>query len=332
LYSPLLDTAPTYKKAMAEEKLMTELFGESSGDSDGESGELSVTQTFVGQSSSVDRTESGPVPQSEAQEIGSATDGTTRSSSSEESDDFDSALDAVAAAESASLGRQDTVAQRQSITAESELRLRKMPPLPTGGATELRVPKALGFEQLPWEFDYFISTEMKTNKANDNLDASTVPVGNIVRWRWKCDPCVHHTCDSNARLIKWSDGSTQLLVGGNCAVDFVEARSQEFMNVFAKLGEGVIECLSQSQTRVDLRPSKTTMERYRKRVAAVKAQEEQRKKIRQTTIKPRYDADDTQLVAAQKKVAKRALDAAARHQKLSGLTANFLEETADPKY
>jgi len=60
--------------------------------------------------------------------------------------------------------------------------------------------------------------------------------------------------ESNARFVKWSDGSTQLMIGKNVALDVIERPVDEHHVVFAKLGSGsgVIECQARVQVRRSL--------------------------------------------------------------------------------
>ena len=76
-------------------------------------------------------------------------------------------------------------------------------------ANVVRVPKFLAFEHKPYDED-----------AADDEDREGQTV---LRWRWKKDALTDEVLrdadgrperESNARLVRWSDGSTQIVVGG----------------------------------------------------------------------------------------------------------------------
>ena len=53
-----------------------------------------------------------------------------------------------------------------------------------------------------------------------------MPAGNVVRWRWGIDEQGNRVKESNARIVKWSDGTTQLMIGNRVAFDVVGSLEQ----------------------------------------------------------------------------------------------------------
>ena len=121
----------------------------------------------------------------------------------------------------------------------------------------------------------------------------------------------------------------QLLVGKGTVFDLQVKPVQEHNLVFAKLGEGVIECQTRLSKRAILVPSKKTAQDFSKRLAAIKSRRESKKKIKNTIVKVSTQEDDTKLKAARKKKQMQNKAAALRQQKEIGLTENFLEANSD---
>ena len=132
--------------------------------------------------------------------------------------------------------------------------------------------------------------------------------------------------ESNARFVKWSDGSTQLMIGKNVALDVIERPVDEHHVVFAKLGSGVIECQARVQDRVRLQPTSETRRAFMKHQNSIKAQQAKQKEIKQVTLRKRNEGheEEDKLKAMRLRQRREARQAARRQREEKGLTSAFL--------
>ena len=133
-------------------------------------------------------------------------------------------------------------------------------PSSTAKAAVLRVPKFVAFEQSPWDPD-------KPQKDYDEGQA-------VLRWRLEKDILTGESMldennkpkwTSNGRLVKWSDGSMQLIVGSE-RYDIVERpMKSERLCLQAKPKSGAMCLVSQKalETEMRLRPPSLSSEAHK---------------------------------------------------------------------
>ena len=306
----------------AQEQLMSDLFGDS-----GSSDEEPPAAAHDNEPHPFSAAAATKLPKREAE---GAPAGTGADSDSDESDDgFGDALDQVGADAEAE-AEEDRKMQVEEVPEEKlELSLRRVVPPCPPGAREVKVPKTLLLDPTEWNIDSFSYTESQKVLLDEYDESVLMPVGNVVRWRWS-DEEGNRVKESNARIVRWSDGTTQLMVGNDCVVDMQSHPIAEHKLVFAKLGEGVIECQTRLGERVTLRPNKKTISDFSKRVAAIKAARSYSTKIKHTTIKANTNTtQDKQLKSKQKQKQMKSSAAAERQREEMGMTENFLESSDD---
>jgi hypothetical protein len=102
--------------------------------------------------------------------------------------------------------RKNTKKTRKEAIVEIETNYEIPPVFPYEGDIHItRVPKVVKFEPTPYERKQFLDTYSKGAAALGRLTKETT-----VRWRR-----IDDTYESNARLVRWSDGSLQLLLHGD---------------------------------------------------------------------------------------------------------------------
>ena len=154
-----------------------------------------------------------------------------------------------------------------------------------------------------------------------------MPAGNVVRWRWGIDEQGNRVKESNARIVKWSDGTTQLLIGNRVAFDVVPRPIRDHHAVFAKLGSGVIERQTVVTESLHLRPTSETRRTFNKHQTAIKAQHEAAKKIRKVVMRQPIDEKAQEKLHNERvKAREQAKRQAMRQQESTGLTADYLEQ------
>jgi RNA polymerase-associated protein LEO1 len=293
-------------------ELMSELFGDSSDEDEEVGGGGSAEAGPSAAAAEAPHGEGGGA----ATEVAAAA-----ADASSDSDDFADALDA-ASADGADGADEDAPPEEQAEATE-EMDLRIIKPGCPANIKELKIPKTIAINPQPWDYENFRDSE----EQKDDNDDNRIPVANTARWRWGYDSDGNKLKESNARIVKWSDGSSQLMIGGECVLDLRENAVQEHNLVFAKLGGGVIECQKRLQQRVTLRPSKKTAGEFSRFQVGLKRTKEKQKKIRSTTIKQHVNVDEEAKLRKQKQKQKRKNAAdAERQRQQQGLTVGFLEE------
>ena len=84
---------------------------------------------------------------------------------------------------------------------------------PTTTAKLVRLTNVVGVETEPFDPETYQPQE-DTLVDNEGKTRISTPFTNIIRWRKVIDPETgEEKVESNARMVKWSDGSWQLLIG-----------------------------------------------------------------------------------------------------------------------
>ncbi|KAI0031267.1 Leo1-like protein-domain-containing protein, partial [Vararia minispora EC-137] len=80
----------------------------------------------------------------------------------------------------------------------------------------LRLPNFLKMDHKPFHPDTYMGPEQEEDLARGNTDRDMViklRVENTIRWRWVKDATGQDRRQSNARIIRWSDGTSSLRLG-----------------------------------------------------------------------------------------------------------------------
>ena len=66
---------------------------------------------------------------------------------------------------------------------------------------------------------------------------------NTIRWRYSTDESGNEVRESNARIVKWSDGSMSLYLGGEIFDIYKQPLQGEFSHLFVRQGQIIKECI-----------------------------------------------------------------------------------------
>ncbi|ORX35354.1 Leo1-like protein-domain-containing protein [Kockovaella imperatae] len=103
----------------------------------------------------------------------------------------------------------------------ANIALPKMPRLKAtdGKIWQLRLPAYVNIEPKPYDAHYYQETlnESEIDGSKDPMGAKSRMLGvkNTIRWRWVMGPEGKPVRKSNARMLRWSDGSMSLQLGSN---------------------------------------------------------------------------------------------------------------------
>ena len=111
-----------------------------------------------------------------------------------------------------------------------------------GKALQLvRLPNVIGVSSKPFSADTWVEQVMQPEEskeakddeagqgARDKKKAVSLMVENVIRWREVVDPDGGRRRESNARLVRWSDGTSSLMVGAEC-FDVVQSTTDPHRN------------------------------------------------------------------------------------------------------
>eukprot|EP01041_Mallomonas_annulata_P011858 gene11858-24850_t len=261
------------------------------------------------------------------------------------------------------LGSQEEISKQVNVksTSSSKLYLPRAPRIPPENLTMvLKMPKFVKMETEPFYADKY-DAESEQRQFGD--------VTAVIRWRYKID----HTgepikdndgkpvMESNARLVKWSDGSYQILVGD----DTFEGRVAKQSNTYTYSRElsipppnesedlemqspqiSCLECICNVQNRLTIQPSSLDSASHARIAASigVKYKRQNRIVVREyehTTMNPEKIQEDLEKLEAeeQKRERKRKQslqDPDGRYRSYKRppamMSASYLEEGLDSQY
>ncbi|KAL1411873.1 Paf1 complex component [Vanrija albida] len=86
-----------------------------------------------------------------------------------------------------------------------------------GKAWTLKLPAYVNIESRPYEPEYYRETIDHDDEPQDNVAAKGKMIGvrNTIRWRWVTGGDGKPQRESNARMLRWSDGSVSLQLGND---------------------------------------------------------------------------------------------------------------------
>jgi len=195
----------------------------------------------------------------------------------------------------------------------------------------VKLPNILGIEHSP--YDPEIYTPPDPVNFEDETKRLRIRPENFIRWRYKKDENGNLTTEkeSNARFVRWSDGSLQLLLG-NEAIEVSEQNiSQENHYLFTRIG-GAIVCQGKLNHKLIFRPSGLDSGLHKRLTDFLKTQKirkDRKTKIVATTSNPeqqkeKQDKMEKDLMKANRKLANsRRRVTRAIHE---GLSENFLDD------
>lgn len=222
---------------------------------------------------------------------------------------------------------------------ELQIPLRRPPALPDK-MNMIKVSNIMGIESKPFdpktyvEEDMFVTDESGSNKRI-RLD------NNIVRWRKIQKPDGKQVFESNARFVRWSDGSLQLLIG-NEVLDISEQDAQhDQAHLFLRHGKGILQSQGRLLRKMRFMPSSLSSNSHRMLTALVDSRHKKVYKVKNciTEIDPEREKEKNEKAMTQSIKAKSVLDR--KKEKVKGkytqtvdrrgrqLSPGFLEDALD---
>ncbi|ONM28042.1 Protein LEO1-like protein [Zea mays] len=135
----------------------------------------------------------------------------------------------------------------------------------------IKVSNIMGIDPKPFdpktyvEEDVFVTDESGTKKRIRLED-------NIVRWRTIRNADGTTSCESNARFVKWKDGTMQLLIGNEVLDISVHEAHHDQSHLFLRHGKGILQSQGRLLHKMRFMPSSLSSKSHRLLTALVDSQ------------------------------------------------------------
>ncbi|OWM90378.1 hypothetical protein CDL15_Pgr014680 [Punica granatum] len=210
----------------------------------------------------------------------------------------------------------------------------------------IKVSNIMGVDPKPFdpktyvEEDTFVTDE-SGSKKRIRLE------NNIVRWRSVRNPNGTTTRESNARFVRWSDGSLQLLIGNEVLDISVQDAQHDQAHLFLRHGKGILQSQGRILRKMRFMPSSLTSNSHRLLTALVDSRHKKVYKVKNciTDIDPEKEKEEREKAANQtiranvllnrkrEKVNRKYTPAVERRRQLSpGFLEDALEEEEETDY
>ncbi|RCV09142.1 hypothetical protein SETIT_2G002800v2 [Setaria italica] len=147
----------------------------------------------------------------------------------------------------------------------------RQPPARPDKMNVIKVSNIMGIDPKPFdpktyvEEDVFVTDESGTKKRIRLED-------NIVRWRTVRNPDGTTSYESNARFVKWKDGSMQLLIGNEVLDISVHDAHHDQSHLFLRNGKGILQSQGRLLHKMRFMPSSLSSKSHRLLTALVDSQ------------------------------------------------------------
>ncbi|VAH30948.1 unnamed protein product [Triticum turgidum subsp. durum] len=171
---------------------------------------------------------------------------------------------------------------------------RQQPPARPDRMNVIKVSNIMGIDPRPFdpktyvEEDVYVTDESGTKKKIRLED-------NIVRWRTVKNSDGTTSVESNARFVKWKDGTMQLLIGNEVLDISVHEANHDQSHLFLRSGKGVLQSQGRLLQKMRFMPSSLSSKSHRLLTALVDSQNRKTVKMQKW-----YDAKDPERVKQEK--------------------------------
>ncbi|XP_057951709.1 protein LEO1 homolog [Malania oleifera] len=170
---------------------------------------------------------------------------------------------------------------------------------------------------------------------------------NIVRWRSVRNPDGTTSYESNARFVRWSDGSLQLLIGNEVLDISVQDAQHDQAHLFLRHGKGILQSQGRLLKKMRFMPSSLSSNSHRLLTALVDSRHKKVYKVKNcvTNIDPEREKEEKEKALSQtiranellsrkrEKVNRKYTQTVDRGRQLSpGFLEEALDEDEEPDY
>ncbi|KAK9105193.1 hypothetical protein Scep_022037 [Stephania cephalantha] len=228
---------------------------------------------------------------------------------------------------------------------ELEIPLRP-PPSQPDKMNMIRVSNIMGIEPKPFDPKTYVEEDMFVTDESGSKKRIRLE-NNIVRWRRVRNSDGTTSVESNARFVRWSDGSLQLLIGNEVLDISVQEAQHDQAHLFLRHGKGILQSQGRLLKKVRFMPSSLTSNSHRLLTAIVDSRHKKVYKVKNciTDIDPEREKEEREKALGQSiranellnrkkdKVNRKYTQKVERTRQLSpGFLEEALDEDDEPDY
>uniref|UniRef100_A0A0C9RWC4 TSA: Wollemia nobilis Ref_Wollemi_Transcript_9075_2392 transcribed RNA sequence n=1 Tax=Wollemia nobilis TaxID=56998 RepID=A0A0C9RWC4_9CONI len=143
----------------------------------------------------------------------------------------------------------------------------------------VRVSNIMGIEPKPFDPKTFVEEEVFMTDESGTKKRIRLE-DNVVRWREVRNRNGSVTCESNARFVRWSDGSLQLLIGNEVLDISVQNARNDNVHLFLRHLKGILQSQGRLQQKMRFMPSSLSSKSHRLLTALVDSQHKKSYKVK----------------------------------------------------
>ncbi|KAF2312852.1 hypothetical protein GH714_040905 [Hevea brasiliensis] len=182
---------------------------------------------------------------------------------------------------------------------EIEIPFRQPPADPTK-MNMIKVSNIMGIDPNP--FDPKTYVEEKTFVTDESGAKTRIRLeNNIVRWRTVRNPDGSKSVESNARFVRWSDGSLQLLIGNEVLDISVQDDQHDQTHLFLRHNKSLLQSQGRIRRKMRFMPSSLTSNSHRLLTALVDSRHRKVYKVKNciTDIDPEREKEEKERAESQ---------------------------------
>ncbi|KAF9671457.1 hypothetical protein SADUNF_Sadunf12G0049800 [Salix dunnii] len=220
------------------------------------------------------------------------------------------------------------------------------PPADPKKMNMIKVSNIMGID--PNQFDPKTYVEEKTFVTDESGAQKRIRLeNNIVRWRTVKNPDGSNSVESNARFVRWSDGSLQLLIGNEVLDISVQDAQQDQTHLFLRHNKSLLQSQGRILRKMRFMPSSLSSNSHRLLTALVDSRHRKVYKVKNciTDIDPEREKEEKEKAESQtiranvllnrkrEKVNRKYTPTVERRRQLSpGFLEGALDEDDEPDY
>jgi len=180
----------------------------------------------------------------------------------------------------------------------------------------VKLPNILGMECKPFSASTY-NGEEEDEEYEGEINMKRLNPETIVRWRKAYDKDGNEIKESNARIVKWSNGTQQLFIAGNTEILDVVTKpiSNDHLHLF-QTQKGIIQCNGKLESKLFFSPSSIHSKSHQKLTLAIAGQAKQ--KLRKVKLVGSIPVEDVRQAIKDKEKSAQKLEAMQK-KKLSKL-------------
>ncbi|KAJ6418438.1 hypothetical protein OIU84_001744 [Salix udensis] len=174
------------------------------------------------------------------------------------------------------------------------------PPADPKKMNMIKVSNIMGID--PNQFDPKTYVEEKTFVTDESGAQKRIRLeNNIVRWRTVKNPDGSNSVESNARFVRWSDGSLQLLIGNEVLDISVQDAQQDQTHLFLRHNKSLLQSQGRILRKMRFMPSSLSSNSHRLLTALVDSRHRKAYKVKNciTDIDPEREKEEKEKAESQ---------------------------------